>query len=203
MRPQSLVRTVLVALVLAVGAAGGWPFTHQATAQDATPAFPLEPDPSLCTIEPVDADALLADAFASPVATPGTSDTAPAASPAPVGQLVADPELRDAIAENVLQFYSCLEAGDVSRALGVLTTDLAAVIGPGTLRLYEADYIRPPMILGVTDLERLEDGRVRAVVTDALGPLYLTVEQVDGRWLVDEVIDPNPAESCRRCLRGW
>jgi len=221
-RASVLLSLVVVALVglLVVGRPG-----PGALAQDGTPAagaaeFPISPDPADCTVEPREADDLLAlwygpdgspvPAAASPVAEEATSVTIPLGPP-------ADEATAAAAAATVSEVFSCFEAGDALRAYALFTDDLARQFGPepGTPREEAEAFLAGGLpeeatpeggaaggdvpesqIVAVTDVMELEDGRVGAfVVTREAGELdtvYLTFEREGDRLLADELVDFAP-----------
>lgn len=200
--------TILVGVLLALAL-----FASPAAAQDATPGagsdrFPISPDPADCTGEPMVADDLLALWYG------------PDGSPVPVEPYAevtavtielgtpADEATAAAVTDAVIQVFSCFAAGDALRAFSYFTDDLARVFGPepGTPREAAAAFltmIEPEdddeagQILAVTDASVLADGRVGVFVVErsdgAINTSYALFEQVDGRWLVDEVIEFGPA----------
>lgn len=203
-------RAVLV-LLLTIVMAGATSITF-AVAQDSTPEttahdFPLVPDPALCTNEPRDPDELLNlwfPAEGSPVADDAMMGEMPTEVTIPVGS-PADEATADAVTTTVYGLFSCFAAGDFARALAYFTDDLALLYGPGPDESREdaAMFLQatpmaeegadPGVILAVTDVMMLDDGRVGAFVVDSSAEGTFTVyaifeEQEDGTYLVDEVI---------------
>jgi hypothetical protein len=193
--------------------------TLVATAQDGTPVvddgFPIVADPSLCTVEPRDSEALL-DLWFPPDATPIAADTGTDAVPAdatiPIGEPLAPMEtIVVGITMTVQEVLACFSAGDFARATALFTEDLvatfAADFGPEETREVVAAFLEdapvpeagaePIELLAITNVMLLEDGRVGAFVVDRevvedqayTSTVYVVFEQGGNRWLVDEVVE--------------
>jgi hypothetical protein len=184
------------------------------------------PDPSECQVEPRAADELIAVWFpggtpiaatpqGSPVDVDGTAlDVNEEGTPVgavidiPVGE-PADAETIDAVTLTVREVFACFNAGDFARALSLFSDNLVASFGPepgesmeDVRGFLEAEPEPAPedqriVLIAVTDVVVMEDGRVGAIVVSndpTVEPegmetaLVIFVEE-DGRWLVDEVIE--------------
>ena len=196
------VLVVLLALTLVAPAVA---FAQEATPGTGAEQFPLTPDPAECQVEPRDVEEFVGIAAE---ATPTVGMTGTGTVEIPVGEL-ADAETVAAVTAVTREIYACFNAGDFRRAFSLLTDE--AVLGfaeeepipEAELRgLLGATPEAVPAegrttILAVTDVVRLADGRVGALVASAdpadpeEGPtaVHLTFEQADGRWLVDGVVE--------------
>lgn len=176
--------------------------TFSAIAQEATPvSLPVTCDGPQRT-----ADELLDLWFDGTSGLQGTpeSDEAFDGIVIPIGE-PADDATAAAIEATVAAVFACFNTGDALRAFALFTDDLAMQFGPepGTSREEaEAFLTAAPEpaapdelseIVAVTNVMLLDDGRVGAFVIDQTGgelaTAYAIFEQVDGRWLVDQVID--------------
>lgn len=182
-------------------------------------ATPIADTDVACDVEPRSAAELLAlwygDADApdaTPVAAGGSQEetsTAPEVT-IPLGE-PPDAETVAAVTETLNQVFACFAAGDVLRAYALFTDDLATLFGPepGTPREEAEAFLASDMgeeeegqeseVVAVASVMVLEDGRVSAFVVDryAAGDAltYVVFEEVDGRWLADEVVEfPIPGE---------
>ncbi len=213
---RRLLALVVVLLALAVAVS-----TAPVAAQDATPGagaaqFPITPDPADCTVEPREADELLAlwyDAEGTPIAAAAPMAEQATSLTIPVGPR-ADEETAAAAAATVSEVFSCFEAGDALRAFALFTDDLAQQFGPepGTTREEAEAFLAggfpeeatpegesvggdvpESQIVAVTDVMGLADGRVGAfVVTREEGQLdtvYVIFEQQGDRLLADVLVD--------------
>jgi hypothetical protein len=215
MRRLSIVVFVLAMLVgmgsmNSVVARGETPETIQqeATPQVGTLTFPMEPDPLLCTIEPRSTEDLLGLWF-SEDGTPVTiTQEVPDEVTIPLGPAADDEEI-SAIYATVHELFSCFAAGDFPRATSLFTDDLARQFGPGpeateeeVTAFLEAEPVPETgvgsLIIAITDVMELEDGRVGAFVVDrgvqGDTTAYVIFEQDGDRWLVDEVIEFSTGE---------
>lgn len=202
--------SVLVALVAAAFVAAWLVFGagRSVAAQDATPvaaAFPLTPDPAECQVarRPVE-EFVTVITQATPVAVPPGAATVDV----PVGEL-ADEETVAAITATVREIIACFNAADFGRAFSLLTDE--ALRGFAAEEPIPEEELRGFLgatpeavptegwttILAITDVVVLADGRVGALVASLdptqpeEGPttIHLTFVQVDGRWLVDRVVE--------------
>ena len=207
--------SVPVLALLGIVAMGG---LTPATAQEATP---LAGTGVACDVEPRSADELLAlwygDADTSD-ATPvsggeGRTEAEPSTAAEvtiPLGE-PADAETVAAVTQTIDLVFACFASGDVLRAYALFTDDLATLFGPepGTPReeaeaflagdLGEDDEGEESQVIAVASVMMLGDGRVSTFVVDryAAGDAvtYVVFEEVDGRWLADEVVEfPIPGE---------
>ena len=189
---------------LAIGLATG------TGAQEATPSTGA----AECTVQPYDLTTVLTPADGTPtaVATPGDRST-----DRPTGE-PADEEVVAAVTETIRQFVGCINLGYSFRVLYLFTPEylqrfVDEEIGPLTAEeLEELDMLvaeedpsepRPPeertLIISIDDIEVLEDGRVVATVVgddrsqpEGPSPVYFVFEEVEGRYLIDDVIDLQP-----------
>lgn len=184
------------------------------TAQDATPgagamAFPINPDPTACQVEPRATDELLAlwytpEGNPVPAATPtgggqATSLTVPVGPP-------ADEATRSEVVSAVSEVFGCFAAGDFVRATALFTDDLVRGFGgePGTTVEEARAFLEATpaagmegdeeeRVIAITDVMDLGDGRVGAFVVDESGgqldTVYVIFERQDDRLLIDEIID--------------
>lgn len=219
-----MLRTVLLAVILyALIVASSARVMAQ---QDATPAAGVAPDPAECQVEPRAADDLIAVWFpgGTPIAATPEGSPADASGTAldvnedgtPVGAVIdvpvgepADAETIDAVTATVREVFACFNAGDFGRALSLFSDNLVAGFGPepgesieDVRGFLEAEPTPAPegqriVLIAVTDVVVMDDGRVGAIVTSndpTVEPegmetaLVIFVEE-DGRWLVDEVIE--------------
>jgi len=166
--------------------------------------------PEECQIEPRPADevfALLGLAEGSAEATPAAARTPVAAPP----WVAADPETAAAAEDTTRAWLACINADDNFRIAALMTdeailrffggglaadeaeegarTNLAGTPVPRT----EEEHVR---LVAVTDVSRLEDGRVAAMalINEPVLPprgqetLLLIFDEADGRLLIDDII---------------
>jgi hypothetical protein len=191
---------LLAALALSSG------LTLGARAQDPTPwAGATE-----CTVVPYDLTTVLTPSDATPEAS-----SEPPAVERPSGE-PADGATVRAVTETIELFVGCNNLGYPFRILFLLTpeylqTFIAEAAGPISAEeiaelneLANSDVAAEPLppdqqtvIVAIEDVEILEDDRVVAtVIGDNLAeptgpnPVYFVFEAVDGRYLIDDVIDP-------------
>lgn len=187
-----------------------------ARAQDASP---IAEGAVPCEVEPRSADELLdlwygdADTSdATPVTAGGSQEEEETAAEItiPIGE-PADTETVAGVTQTIHEVFACFSQGDVLRSYALFTDDLARLFGPepGTPReeaeaflagdFGEEEEGEESEVVSVASVMVLEDGRVSAFVADRYeagdAMTYVVFEQVDGRWLVDEVIEfPIPGE---------
>lgn len=196
--PRSI-QAVVVAMAVALAVSSG------VRAQDATP-----PASDLgCDVEPVDLTTVLTPADGTP----------PAAPTGPIERPTGEPAGEDVIAgvtETVEQFIACFNAGYQFRIFFLFTPEglqafITDSVGPLTAEqiaqlneLAASDESsgaraegQETVIESIEDVEALDDGRIVAtVIGDDLAepgeasPIYFIFEEVDGRYLIDGVIDP-------------
>ena len=205
---RSLLVAVLVLAMTLASASGG-------LAQEATPdAGAQAAEPTACTAEPREIDAMLAlwfDAAGTPVATP--TQPAPVTDEAtlPQGERV-DEDTEAAIAETTQNFIYCIEvAGQNARGFSFVTDHLLAQLGPnlanpaqdspdevraaleqqlaGTPIAGVALAPRMPPLAGPRKARLLDDGRVGAIWSLVGNRVFLIYVQEGDRWLIDDVID--------------
>ena len=198
----------LVAVVVLLAAGG----IDAVAVQDATPApYPVAPDPTECTVTPRPIEDVVAV-----VGTPAVGAATPvAASPAPftvpAGE-PADAATAKAAVATLRQVFACANAGDFLRVYALFTDDYVRAFFAGTPLTPEVQAFlsAPPrplppdqqrVIVRVGEARLLADGRVGVpIVLDEPDdprteePDYAILEEVGGRWLVDEIHeDPAPA----------
>ena len=160
----------------------------------ASPASPTKSTTSSGTSSPLPA---------SPLAS-ATPFVAPRGEP-------ADPETAEAVTATVYELFACTNAGAFMRVYALFTDDFTREFFAGTPLTEEvaAFLTAPPtplpedqrrIIVRFGEVQLLPDGRAGLVtVLDEPDdprteePDYLFLEQVDGRWLVDEVVEDGGA----------
>lgn len=182
---------VMVVLVWQLGGIG------LARAQEATPGVPR---PAECVVEPralpLLTETTTTAATPAPLATPRPF-TPPAGEP-------ADEETVRAVTATVRQAVACRNASDFRRVYALMTDRMLRALfgGPETLDpiIVAAIEMGPRNVprdlrlgvVSVTDVERLSDGRVGAIVTtrDATTTYvdYLFFADGDNAWRIDEQI---------------
>jgi hypothetical protein len=198
--PPVIRLTACSALVVIV--AGGMP----AAAQEASPAAG---GTAVCDEEPRDIEELIGFYFSpegTPLATP-TMSTVDDESELPTGESV-NAETEAEVSAVVAELVACFETGQFARAFSLMTEDLVRQTGPDTsssnedtpeeVRALLAAQIAGTPAAGmagttelgaVRELRRLEGGRVGGIWTIAGDAAFVVLEEEDGRWLVDEVVD--------------
>ncbi len=197
------------AVIVVVVAALATPLV--ARAQDATPvANQIAPAPEECTVEPITLERLtLLTATPVPAAEPEAS---PVASPTPFAMPAGEPADEAtvaAITAAARQYIACLNAGDNARVLalysdrGLLDLFGGAIAGGATAQqiLAALGPAQPlpedkrNLLYGIEEVRMVPDGRIAAlVIGDNLaepgppGPALFYFFQVEGRWLVDEIV---------------
>lgn len=190
----------LVPLLFAIVTEPRAVFERQATPM-ASPMFPSTPSPEECLIAPrtwAELEGLIG------VATPSAAtDSLPLPTALPSGP-PADAETVSAIAATVRELGACANAGDPRRLFALYTDGYLGQIGPYDAKVFVGMPATPELeedrlsIDAVVDVQRLEDGRVAAVVvignrvdSDPLPgrtALYIFAGSAEG-WLVDGVIE--------------
>lgn len=189
----------LLLSILAVTVAGA----TQVQARESSPAAA-----GACTVEPYALTDVLANAAASPVSV-GADD---GITERPSGD-AADEETVAAVTATVDQFFACVNEGYLYRYVFLftpeyLTSFLAGSLSTETNAQLADEIINEPapmplpedqqtVLVGIEDIQVLEDGRVVATVVGddltsetAATPVFFIFEEVDGVYLIDEVIDP-------------
>jgi hypothetical protein len=190
----------------------GW---SVAEAQGATPgSYPVAPDPAECVIEPRSMDDIVR-IVGTPLPGAAAPSSAPAASPAPFATPPGEPadtETADEVIATLHQVFACTNGGELLRVYALFTEDFVREFFAQTP--LTADVIAflaaPPqplpedqqrIIRGFGGVQILADGRAGVmIVLDEPDdprreePDYAILEQVNGRWLVDEIHeDAGPA----------
>ncbi len=167
--------------------------------------FPITPDPAECQVEPRDLEAFVA---ISAAATPAGEMAEPTTVAVPVGP-PADDATGAAITDTVREVFACFNAGDVRRALSLLTDDAirdlagADPIPEEELRAFlGATPEAVPAegratILAISDIVLLPEGQVGALVVtvdptnpeENLTTVHFRFVQAEGRWLIDQVVE--------------
>ena len=187
-------RILVLALLLSLVAA------DSALAQTATPAaYPVAPDPNECVIEPTPVEEIGA-ILGTPVAEPGYSATPfvpPAGEP-------ADAETSAEVVATLRQVFACANAGDRLRVASLFTDDFTRNFFGGVPVEDLLDFLAIPpqplpedqkrIIVRFGEVQLLPDGRAGVVIVldepedpRTEEPDFAILEQVDGRWLVDEL----------------
>ena len=211
MRRPSLFVSVLAVAVLALVA---FPAAGPAAAQEATPD--TSPNPEECVVAPRALEDLRA-LVGTPAprgageATEIARASPPTAVELPVGE-PADAATAEAITRAVRRQIACFNAGDFLRGFAGTTDEFVAA--QVDVALFDEEFVavlvgtpqplaedQQTQLLGVRDATVYPDGRAGALV-DYFGPtsppdsltgqetdLWI-FEQVDGEWLLDEVV-PN------------
>jgi hypothetical protein len=195
--PQSYERKVAVpvlAILLSFGVA------DSAVGQQATPAaYPVAPDPSECVIEPAAVEEIDA-VLGTPVAEPAGSAT-PFVPPPGVP---ADADTSDAVVATLHQVFACANAGDPLRVASLFTDEFVRSFFGGVPREDLLDFLAVPpqplpekqkrIIIRFGEVHLLPDGRAGVLIVldepddpRTEEPDFAILEQVAGRWLVDEL----------------
>ncbi len=173
---------------------------HATTAQTATPAaYPVAPDPSECVVAPAPIEAIEA-ILGTPVAEPAGT---PARFMPPTGE-PADAETSAEVVATLRQVFACANAGDLLRVTGLYTDDFVRDFFGGVPREELLEFLSVPpqplpddqrrIIIRFGEVQLLPDGRAGVVIVldepqdpRTEEPDYAILEQVEGRWLVDEI----------------
>ncbi len=166
---------------------------------------PYVPDPTACTVEPMDREVLL-DLWFPPEGTPQLANAIDAVETSvtlPVGP-AADEATVTGVTATLHSFYDCVAAADFTRYLTYFTDDMVQRFGPdpfptracviGFLDAYPdpTPSTDPTRIVAITNVMALGEARAAALVTDAgragIFTIYVILVQADdGRWFVDEI----------------
>lgn len=201
-----MIRRVLVVLLvtLVLGLAGP---AAALAAQEASPVSAQTG--SFCGVTPQPVNELVALAF--PQSTPAASADSAIASTAeadlPQGAPV-DATTATAVEEVVQSWLVCLVAGEGARLFALMTDKLDAVYLQQYISLPASDT--PEELLGVLssglsailisggtsafadvgrELRTLDDGRIGGIWSVDGNDAFFILEQQDGSWLIDEIID--------------
>ena len=169
-------------------------------AQTPPPAtYPLTPNPRDCLVEPAPVEGVVS-ILATPAAVPEASPT-PFTPPLSVP---ADAEIASDVVATLYEVFACANAGDPSRVASLFTADFMRMFfGGAPIEDVEAFLSLPPqplpeeerrVIVRLGEVQMLPDGRAGVpIVLDepddprSEEPDYAILEQVVGRWLVDEI----------------
>lgn len=193
-------RCVLASLLVLPLALGVRPHS---IAQEASPQRDGEvPEPSACRVAPRSGAEVRALVGTSAPDEPSREVTLP--NSVPIG-VPAEPATRADITDAVREFVACLNTGEPLRYFALVSDDLLAALGPledESFEGLEAGATVPEeeraSLLGVWNVQELDDGRVAATVAignvddphPAAGRTTIFLfERGDDRWLVDERID--------------
>lgn len=169
--------------------------------------LPATPLPDACTVEPRDAESLVALLGPpEPMDFPTTDPDAPVTRviEIPVGR-PATPEVREGIVATILEFYACSNAGDMRRAFALGTDHYLQHYGDsGTLTAEDIAFLAgdpvpvpaefQTAVIAVTNVTVLGDGRAAAFVAldaafdDPSTELMILAKQGE-RWLIDAIIE--------------
>ena len=195
MRNRCTVRWVVtwLALVAAAAVAG------TASAQTPPPAtYPITPDPNDCAVEPAPLEGVV-NILQTPVAAP--------ASPTPFVpplSVPADAEVASDVVATLYEVFACANAGDPLRDVSLFTADfMRAFISEASLEEVAGFLVTEPqplpeeerrVIVRLGEVQMLPDGRAGVLIVldepddpRTEEPDYAILEQVVGRWLVDEI----------------
>ena len=195
MRNRCTVRWVVtwLALVAAAAVAG------TASAQTPPPAtYPITPDPNDCAVEPAPLEGVV-NILQTPVAAP--------ASPTPFVpplSVPADAEVASDVVATLYEVFACANAGDPLRVVSLFTADfMRAFFSEASLEEVAGFLVTEPqplpeeerrVIVRLGEVQMLPDGRAGVLIVldepddpRTEEPDYAILEQVVGRWLVDEI----------------
>jgi hypothetical protein len=171
-----------------------------AVAQIATPAaYPVAPDPNECVVDPTPIEEI-AVTMGAPAAEP--IDVATPFMP-PRGE-PADAETSDAVLATLRQVFACANAGDRLRVASLFTDDFTRNFFAGVPIDDLLGFLAIPpqplpedqkrIIVRFGEVQLLPDGRAGVVIVldepedpRTEEPDFAILEQVGGRWLVDEL----------------
>jgi hypothetical protein len=182
--------------------------TGSTPAKPATPeAYPVAPDPSECIAQPASSEEI--------ATILGTAVPEPAGSPVPFvippGR-PADPETSAEVIATLRQLFACANAGDALRVASFYTDDFVrdffGGVPLGDLLEFLAAAPEPEpeaqkrIIIRFGQVQILPGGRAGVVIVldepddpRIEEPDFAILEQVDGRWLVDEIHEDPVAAS--------
>jgi hypothetical protein len=165
------------------------------------PAYPAAPDPSECVIEPAPIEEI-ASILGTPIAEPidrATPFVPPAGSP-------ADADTSAEVVTTLRQLFACANAGDPLRVASFYTDDFTRDFFGGVPREDLLAFLATPpqpfpddqkrIIVRIGEVQLLPDGRAGVVIVldepddpRSEEPDFVILEQVDGRWLADEIYE--------------
>ncbi len=169
-------------------------------AQTPPPAtYPLTPDPADCAVEPAPVEGVIA-ILETPVAAPTASPT-PFEPPLSVP---ADAEIASDVVATLYEVFACANAGDPLRFASLFTADfMRAFFGEAPIEDVAGFLAMAPqplpedqlrVIVRMGEVQMLPDGRAGVLIVldepddpRTEEPDYAILEQVVGRWLVDEI----------------
>jgi hypothetical protein len=170
------------------------------SAQTPPPAtYPLTPDPKDCAVEPAPLDGVIA-ILATPVAAPAASPT-PFVPPLSVP---ADAEIASDVVATLYEVFACANAGNPLRFASLFTADfMRAFFGEASVEEVAVFLNQPPqplpeeerrVIVRLGQVQMMPDGRAGVLIVldepddpRTEEPDFAILEQVVGRWLVDEI----------------
>jgi hypothetical protein len=170
-------------------------------------AYPVASDPGECDVEPTPIEEIAA-ILGTPIAKPEVSATqflSPAGHP-------ADAETSDEVVSTLRQVFACANAGDPLRVASLFTDDFACDFFGG-VPLPDLFSVPPQplpqdqkrIIVRIGDVQRLPDGRAGVMIVldepddpRTEEPDYAILEQVEGRWLGDELHEDAGTTALRR-----
>jgi hypothetical protein len=195
-RTRSATRWMATTLALVVIAA----VAGTAGAQTPPPAtYPLTPDPKDCLVEPAPLEGVI-NVLKTPVAAPPASPT-PFVLPLTVP---ADAEVASGVVATLYEVFACANAGDPLRVVSLFTADfMRAFFSDAALEDVAGFLVAPPeslpeeerrVIVRLGEVQMLPDGRAGVLIVldepddpRTEEPDFAILEQVVGRWLVDEI----------------
>jgi hypothetical protein len=177
-----------------------------AAAQAATPtAYPVAPDPRDCVVDPATVEEI-GVILGTPVAEATDSGTpfVPAAGEP------ADAETSAAVIATLRQVFACANAGDPLRVASLFTDDFVRNFFGGVPREDLLDFLAVPpqplsedqkrIIVRFGEVHLLPDGRAGVLIVldepddpRTEEPDFAILERVEGRWLVDELLEEGGA----------
>lgn len=209
--PRSFVLVALLAAILGPAPIGR--VAPRAVAQEATPPPGLDvPPPDECRVAPRQAAALIS-ILATPTTETPEATTRMSEADLRQGEPVDEATL-EAVSATTRQFVACINAGDTFRSLAVVTDaflraqlggltptaeQLAALesqlVAAAAASPVALDATSQGALVAVSDVRRLPDGRVGALVVVAAAgagtppdtAVFVFLE-VEDRWLIDDIV---------------
>jgi hypothetical protein len=170
-----------------------------ANAQTPPPAtYPLTPNPEDCAVKPAPLEGVV-NILQTPVPSP--------ASPTPFVpplSVPADAEVASDVVATLYEVFACANAGDPLRVVSLFTADfMRAFFSDAALEEVAGFLVTEPeplpeeerrVIVRFGEVQMLPDGRAGVLIVldepddpRTEEPDYAILEQVVGRWLVDEI----------------